>query len=624
MDNLQICSSIVCAAYHAADGRNVNIEHFLIRETELISGLTKGNKWGKSNYLLHIIFWTLRDKDCSQILKTMPDENINLLKDAIAVAKRQQCPNTDDATKISEERKYVSLSPTLPMHEKYKNNIIRFSALINLKVADKWNTCVKELNKWDNVINGREAEIQISDTKEEKETPKTVPAPQPEKTVIAQPAEKPVETQTDSSELWTMEELTDKLGYKKTKILSHAKTTCERKHPEVKEMFIVSRNHRKHLLFKSEYFEDFKRLLNRRTKNATTEKEEKTSIPDSNLWSLDKLAKELGLKDANSFYCKKTLFLKKHPEAKEKVNSWFVKNEHNSGRSFKSEHFEELNNLMNFRKTVFTEATYVDTEELWPTSLLANKLGFKHLSSFYHKRMAFLKAHPEYKEKVNSFFRSKNGKRNFLFKAKHFDELQQMMSFRTITESDVVAIENDSLWTTEQLAHKLGLKNKGGFFGKRTRLLNQHPEYRDLIQSWFVKNNEYFKSEHFEELKQLFANNNAPAPKKAKQTSDMVSIEGLKTYLAKLTKMCDFAIKEKDAAQASYDDLKQKADVEKEKIESASKQAEQIQHLIETVNNLLNEYDQAEDDLHAAQEKFNKKRMQINDFLQQSVDIPEK
>lgn len=465
MDKFQMCSGIVCAAYHAADGRNVDIEHFLIKETELIAGLVKGNKWGKSDYLLHIIFWTLRDRDCSKILKIMPDENINLLKDSIAVAKQQKYPNTDEAKKISEERKYVSLNPTLPVHQKYNNNIIRFSALINIKVADKWNTCVKELNKWDNVINGRESEIQISDTKE-KETPKTVPAPQPEKTVIAQPTEKAIETKTDNSELWTMEELTDKLGYKKTKILSHAKTTCERKHPEIKEMFVVSRKHRKHLLFKSEYFEEFKQLLKRRTKTIKPEKKEIQPAPDSILWDTDKLAKELGLKDANSFYCKKALFLKKHPEAKETVNSWFVKNEHKSGYSFKSEHFEEL--------------------------------------------------------------------------------------------------------------------------------------------------------------KQLFAANASPAPKKAKQISDMVSIEGLKTYLAKLTKMCDFAIKEKDAAQASYDDLKQKADIEKEKIESASKQAEQIQHLIETVNNLLNEYDQAEDDLHAAQEKFNKKRMQINDFLQQSVDIPEK
>jgi len=623
MDKFQMCSGIVCAAYHAADGRNVDIEHFLIKETELIAGLVKGNKWGKSDYLLHIIFWTLRDRDCSKILKIMPNDNISLLKEAIAVAKQQKYPNTDEAKKISEERKYVSLNPTLPVHQKYNNNIIRFSALINIKVADKWNTCVKELNKWDNVINGRESEIQISDTKE-KETPKTVPAPQPEKTVIAQPTEKPIETKTDNSELWTMEELTDKLGYKKTKILSHAKTMCERKHPEIKEMFVVSRKHRKHLLFKSEYFEDFKQLLKRRTKTIKPEKKEIQSAPDSILWDTDKLAKELGLKDANSFYCKKTLFLKKHPEAKETVNSWFVKNEHKSGYSFKSEHFEDLNQLMNFRKTVFTDATYVDNEELWPVSLLATKLGFKSLSSFYQKRKTFLKAHPECTEQLNGFFRSKNGKRNFLFKAKHFDELQKMISFRTITESDAVAIENNKLWTTEQLAHKLGLKNKGGFFGKRTRLLNQHPEYRALLQSWFVKNNEYFQSEHFEELKQLFAANASPAPKKAKQISDMVSIEGLKTYLAKLTKMCDFAIKEKDAAQASYDDLKQKADIEKEKIESASKQAEQIQHLIETVNNLLNEYDQAEDDLHAAQEKFNKKRMQINDFLQQSVDIPEK
>ena len=106
MDKLQLCSSIVCSAYHAADGRNIDIEHFLTKETELISDLAKGNsKWGKCDYLLHIIFWTLRDKDCSKILAKIPDENIDLLKDAIAVAQKRKLPDEDEASKISEERK---------------------------------------------------------------------------------------------------------------------------------------------------------------------------------------------------------------------------------------------------------------------------------------------------------------------------------------------------------------------------------------------------------------------------------------------------------------------------------------------------------------------------------------
>lgn len=543
MDKFQMCSGIVCAAYHAADGRNVDIEHFLIKETELIAGLVKGNKWGKSDYLLHIIFWTLRDRDCSKILKIMPNDNISLLKEAIAMAKQQKYPDTDEAKKISEERKYVSLNPTLPVHEKYNNNIIRFSALINIKVADKWNTCVKELNKWDNVINGRESEIHISDTKE-KETPKTVPAPQPEKTVIAQPTEKPIETKTDNSELWTMEELTNKLG----------------------------------------------------------------------------------LKDANSFYCKKALFLKKHPEAKETVNSWFVKNEHKSGYSFKSEHFEDLNQLMNFRKTVFTDATYVDNEELWPVSLLATKLGFKSLSSFYQKRKTFLKAHPECTEQLNGFFRSKNGKRNFLFKAKHFDELQKMISFRTITESDAVAIENNKLWTTEQLAHKLGLKNKGGFFVKRTRLLNQHPEYRALLQSWFVKNNEYFQSEHFEELKQLFADNKVPrqAKQKAnkiKQPTDLVGIKGLEAYLNQLKEMYETACADQKDAENKYEDLQKQTQTAKEKMESAAKHSAEIQSNIEQADKLLHELTKAETDLHNAEQAVKEHKNKINQFLQERNTI---
>lgn len=478
MDKLQICSGIVCAAYHAADGRNIDIEHFLTKETELICGLTRGDgKWGRCDYLLHIIFWTLRDKDCSKILAKISKENIDALKAAITVAVARQRPDKDAADKISNEHKNKSLNPTLPMHEKYKNNIIRFSALIDSKVADKWNACVKELSKWEQTINGKGNEMQTSNAKEQ-----TVSAAKPIKPVAVQTPEKPVETQTDNSELWTTEQLAAAMGFKAVHSLLKAKYKFLKRHPAAREqfdeLFVVSPKGKKRLLFKSDRLDDLNRLMNRKQttqKNATAQSTMRPAL-DNNLWDIKKLTQELGI-SVNTFYCKKSTFLKKHPAAREQFNKWFVTPSKKDNRLlFDSKYFEELKALFNTDKA--------QKNQIEPS-------GVKPVQK-------------------------------------------------------VLAIE--------------------------------HP-------------------------------------------SDLVDIKGLEAYLAQLTNLCNQVNNEKNAAQASYDDLQRKAKLEQEKVENATKRIASIQSAITTVDGLLKEYDKAKEDLKTAEEKLNQKQTEINNFLLQRNNL---
>ena len=103
--------------------------------------------------------------------------------------------------------------------------------------------------------------------------------------------------------------------------------------------------------------------------------------------------------------------------------------------------------------------------------------------------------------------------------------------------------EKHELWTTKQLAEKLGYKSTGVLFTMKSWLLKQQPEHRDEIKSWFSDNGRFFHSEYFEKLKSLLQYDNlktvAHSQKKQTKTTDLLDIKGLQTYLDGLQKIMD-------------------------------------------------------------------------------------
>jgi len=566
MDKLQICNGIICAAYHAADGRNIDIENFLIKETELVSELAKGSpKWGQSDYLLHIICWTLRDRDCQKILRRIPHDNIAALKEAFVFAQQQKFPDTEAATNISTALKNKSLNPTLSMHDKYRNNIKRFSALIALKVAIKWKAATAELNKWYEMIDRLQNPVQESENIVE--APQQKPVVQqttPAKTVIEQPA--PNET------LWTFAELAQKLGQKDSLALHHKKKNFLKQHPEYKEQingwFMVSNKGKRHLLFKAEHFDELKQLMCSKQKRISNV----VSDESSELWAIKELAQKLGLTKVKSFYTKRCEFIAKHPEYKEKFESWFIpSNKDKRILLFKSEHFNELNQLM---KTDAHHAYAVlsDNEELWTIEELAQKLGLKRTGSFYTKRCKFVANHPESKEKFESWFLiSKAGKQHLLFKAKYFDELKALFNTPTQTQKKTnhrATKKIDDTTTTQQ-------------------------SKSDTVKSVVEKVSD-----------------------KTEQPTNLVDIKKLELYLTWLTKKCEEALEIQNDAEKLCEDLQKQMTTAEEAKNKATAYTQEIKDKIKHANDLLHEWTDAELALNEANKIMSEKNTKINEFLQ--------
>ena len=84
-------------------------------------------------------------------------------------------------------------------------------------------------------------------------------------------------------------------------------------------------------------------------------------------------------------------------------------------------------------------------------------------------------------------------------------------------------MENEELWSVDELAKKLGYKNTYSFYTKKSLFLKAHPEFRTTFEDWFTMGNSepkftrktFFKAKHFEELKATFT----ARTKKSKKTA---------------------------------------------------------------------------------------------------------
>ncbi len=157
-DSIAIIYGIIYGVFQSASGRmsKVQSRNNTIKsltnsnDLELISELAKqNNKWGTCRYILHLMLWGLRN-DCHKavILQYMSDEQIAVLKDAISVAQCYKCPDGTMAKIASNNYTKKKKTQTLTTNDM----VAWFSARVAIKVAEKWDETVAELNIWGQMI----------------------------------------------------------------------------------------------------------------------------------------------------------------------------------------------------------------------------------------------------------------------------------------------------------------------------------------------------------------------------------------------------------------------------------------------------------------------------------------
>ena len=593
---MAMVSGVICGAYMAAAGVTSyqNAEQYLIRDTELILDLVKQDcKWGECDYMLHALLFALRKKEISELLSRMSESNIAFLKEAISEARKYKCPDKEAADRLNLEYLKKTQKPTISPYDKYKYNILRYSALIASKIASEWDSVIAELDKWEANFENKECVI-----KSEPETVNVEP-------------DKPLETP------------------------------------------------KKKVSVKSEVND--------------------SNVEDEKLLSVAELTKQLGFKTVAAFYCKKSEFLNKHGEYKEVFDDWFGGVQKGKKRRlFKAKHLEELRQLIKkpVEKKPNPDILITSDGEFWAMKKLAHEFGVKTMS-FFAKKSEFLKRHPEAKEQFDKWFVVlKPGSNRILFKAKHFEELKQLMSHHPErAHSSVVSTPDGELWTTEKLAKELGLKDAMSFLWKKSDFLRKHPEAQKEFDKWFYVSREkskhlVFRAKYLQDLKNIFKQysgqnigkklkNNSVKPEakqnieveqsvetievkgkaeveeqllesvetadnqtqNIEQPTDLVGIKGLEAYLYKLQNMLSQVQSNQKQAEAEYEDLLQKANAAKEKAENAKIKAEKLQANISTADGLLKEYTKSETDLRAAEQVMNQKTAQINQFLQNCIGL---
>lgn len=618
MDAVARLSGILSGLFQSTHSHNYMnyAKHYLILDTDVIVELAQGtHKWGKCDYALHAVFWALRSADCAEIVKTMSPEKIAMVREAMAVAKQYKCPDKEKADETNIIYMKKNEKPNLPAYAKYTNNIIRYAALIESLVAENWWEIQQEFNRWDTLLNNREQTNEMTNQPEIKQEKQVVPE---------------IKAEEPAPEI-----------QKETNTMPEVK--AEEPAPEVKQTVVVP---------------------------------EKTA-PEANeeLWTVEQLAKKLGLKRASSFYTKKSLFLKSHPDTmlQKRFKEFFARKTENGVSSvrFRAKFFDELVQMMNApaTKQVAKSAPKTqgepakqnaETEELWSITKLAKQLGIASKGAFARKKMLLLERHPEYIAKVSSWFSGK------LFKAKHFEELKQLIEQNPPVKADIIITEQyGELWTTAKLARELGLKNSMSWACKKNNYLKNHPEAKELFDKWFVEYTDtqrrvMFKAKYIEDLKALFTDKRTAAARaekrKAKngaqfipaipnieekeleivddtiqvtetyvpnttvapvveQPTDLVGIQALRVYLEQLQKMYDQECKNVTDAENEYKDLQTKSEEAKNRAETSQQHADELKSIITDVTKVVNDWDQASEAFKIANQNVTDQQNKLNQFL---------
>ena len=404
------------------------------------------NRWRQCDYMLHALLWTLRNMDSGKVLKDMSKDSIKILKDTLSAIQDYERPNKRDADVVADIYYRKAQKQNIPPVVKQEYNVVRFSSFITSTVAAHWDEVTTEVKKWTALL-----EMPQNTKTEQKEVAKVA-----EQKTVAEPVKK-VEIQTPVQ-------------------------------PAV--------------------------AINQKEKTM----KEKTENNEE-LWTTERLAHELGFKNIMSFHTTKYMVLKKNPDAAAKLNEWFSGVVPNKKRPlFKAKYFEELKLLFNGRtknriesepkqKLKVADATEADGE-LWTLVQLADKLGMPNVNVLYAKKNACIARNQNLAEQINGWF-VKRGNRRY-FKAKYFDDLKSLFAksknMQPSAKFDDASEIQGELWTLDQLAKKLGLRDAIIFSKKKTIFLQKHTAMAEKVNGWFVKRGKsrYFMAEYFEKLKALF------------------------------------------------------------------------------------------------------------------------
>lgn len=246
----------------------------------------------KCPHVLHAVCYLLLSEDFGGILKQMAPQNVTVLKECVSTACGKERP--DEA----------GLKNFL---EKSEDKIVLQSVKISLAVKDLWDYIVTELAKWDAQINMLVKENSVK-----------------------------------SKSFLTIQELVELLGLASVDVFYCRKVGIKKKHPEIEDWFDNFGNKGK--LFKMEHLDELKQLFETEFPNKET-----FQVDENKWWPLQKMAEKLGMKDKYNVGDMCRHIVKKHPELKEKIKSFFqyFPVSGTSQKFFNAEHFDEFQSWVN-------------------------------------------------------------------------------------------------------------------------------------------------------------------------------------------------------------------------------------------------------------------------------------
>lgn len=192
--------------------------------------------------------------------------------------------------------------------------------------------------------------------------------------------------------------------------------------------------------------------------------------------------------------------------------------------------------------------------------------------------------------------------------------------------------ESHELCTLDELANKLGFKDKAAFLGKKKRFVERYPNRAKVkeVKTWFVYPNggrsALFRLAYLEELRTLLAAGNqkpftVPVSQPVKNTKTLVDVRGIETYLAALQELCCGMRLELQEAENAYNkiigqatkakgserrDLLQQAIKTNDLITQHQKTLNDFQRRVDNAKNLQNRRQQALDTLCAVDAEISK------------------
>ena len=507
------------------DRNSLGARVLLDSQIELVASIVQRTcKWGKCDYLLHLLLAGVRAMDHVSVLNQMSAEKQELLKKALTVAVKHPKPDVKAAEaerKLSMEKARNSKTTwNLQSDEKQLNLCNRNAAECALLVAERWEIVTEELKDWAQLL---EVPYDKSVWQEQKVIPK----------------KKPEEPKKQKSDFPVIDDA----------YIERVRNKKGRGRPRKDKTVVVSPSN----LVKVSPKE--KREVHSDTITTEDGKE---------LWSISKLEEKLGIKH---FPAKKAYYIKNHPDARGIIERWFEKRGY--ALYFKSENFSKLQELMfppkkektvKAKKTVMQDTVgltpakkdekrrsdilkTVDGKELWSVQKLQKELK---ISNFSMVKSQYLKKHPGDRKMIEGWF-EKRGTALY-FDSTYFEKLKVLICPPKKANDDTKLAPQQPVVTPKTkdgviqqtqddqdenllilfgaLAQIMGYTNREVLRNKITTCLGRATEgEQDKVRSWFVKKGKssfgWFRSGHVGELRAFLNSYDKRKRKKTEEPAPM-------------------------------------------------------------------------------------------------------